>query len=191
MIGQLTGIASRFNISSVIVQVGGVGYRVFVAPKTIGKATKNNKKTDLYIYTHVREDTLDLYGFLSKEELGLFEMIIAISGIGPKTGLNLLDKGVDEITEAVKKADVDFFVQIPRLGKKNAQRLIIELKPKLGDIEALDLRADSPETNQALDALVGLGFTKKEGSRALRQIPTSLDLEAKITKALKYLGTKK
>ena len=149
-------------------------------PSKLRQGLKADQPLSVYIHTHVREDALDLYGFASLDELRLFELIINISGIGPKTGLLLLNFGVDEITVAVSKADLDFFTAIPRLGKKNAQKIIIELKPKLGDLEDLNLADESPETNQALQAL--------EASAALRQSPADLDLELRVSTALKYLG---
>jgi Holliday junction DNA helicase RuvA len=188
MIAKLTGKPERLTADAIIIDVGGVGYKVFVA---------NNLKADgetvsLFIHTHVREDSLDLYGFASGEALQLFKLIINISGIGPRTGMMLLSQGVEAVTAAVAKADVDFFTSIPRLGKKNAQKIIIELKPKLGDLAALDLAGDSSETKDAINALVNLGFRPKEVREALKQVsrPTD-DMDTKIKAALKYLGKNK
>lgn len=188
MIGSLIGKPQPLSSNSIILNVNGVGYKVYL-PASLQIKVLSQTSTTLYIHTHVRDDTLDLYGFTSLEDLNLFQLIINISGIGPKTAVVLIDKGVPAITSAVAKADVDFFTTIPRLGKKNAQKIIIELKPKLGDIEALDLTAESPETKQALEALTGLGFSQKEARLALRQVSEPGDtLEVKITKAIKHLG---
>ena len=187
MIAYLTGPAESLGAESLMIKANGVGYKVFV-PSKLRQGLKADQPLSVYIHTHVREDALDLYGFAILDELRLFELIINISGIGPKTGLLLLNSSVEEITAAVSKADLDFFTAIPRLGKKNAQKIIIELKPKLGDLEDLNLADESPETNQALQALVGLGFSKKEAIAALRQSPADLDLELRISTALKYLG---
>lgn len=187
MIAYLSGPAESLGAEALMIKANGVGYKVFV-PSKIGQGLKAGQPLSVYVHTHVREDALDLYGFASLDDLRLFELIINISGIGPKTGLLLLNFGVDEITAAVSKADLDFFTAIPRLGKKNAQKIIIELKPKLGDLEDLNLADESPETNQALQALVGLGFSKKEAMAALRQSPADLDLELRVSTALKYLG---
>jgi len=191
MIASLSGKPKPHTSTSIIINVRGVGYKVFTPPTLLNSLLKKDS-VDLFIYTHVRDDTFDLYGFQSIEELQLFELIINISGIGPKIGISLMDKGVEAISSAVAKADVDFFTSIPRLGKKNAQKIIIELKPKLGDLEDLDLAGDSAEETEALNALVGLGFTKKEARFALRQISDpSHTVEDKITQAIKYLGTNK
>src|SRR3989344_5993315 len=187
MIAYLTGLAESLGADALMIKVGGIGYKVFVPAKS-RQGLRADQPISVYVHTHVREDALDLYGFATLDELKLFELIINVSGIGPKTGLLLLNFGVDEITVAVSKADLDFFTAIPRLGKKNAQKIIIELKPKLGDLEDLNLADESPETNQALQALVGLGFSKKEAIAALRQSPADLDLELRISTALKYLG---
>jgi len=189
MIAQLTGKPLSHTPGVIILQVRGVGYKVSLPPSLSPKLLKQTQVT-LYIYTHVRDDTLALYGFTSLEELQLFELIINISGIGPKIAISLIDKGVDAINSAVSQADVDFFTSIPRLGKKNAQKIIIELKPKLGDLQDLDLTDEAPETLETLDALISLGFTKKEARLALKNIDSQLPLEAKITQAIKNLGKK-
>lgn len=187
MIAFLEGHPEHLSADSLLIKANGVGYKVYV-PLKLKQGLKADKPLSVYIHTHVREDALDLYGFTTQDELKLFELIINVSGIGPKTGLGLLNYTVDEITKAVSAADIDFFTAIPRLGKKNAQKLIIELKPKLGSLEELDLNAESPETNQALQALTNLGFSKKEALSALRQSPSDLDLEKRISTAIKYLG---
>lgn len=189
MIGQLTGKPKSFTFNSILVDVGGVGYQVFVSQKLLALVTRDQKPITLYTHTHVRDDTLALYGFISLEELQLFQLIINISGIGPKIAIVLLDKGVEAISTAVAKADVEFFTAIPRLGKKNAQKIIIELKPKLGDLQALDLIGETSETKEAINALAGLGFSRKEARLALKGVGDSVSsLEDKITHAIKYLG---
>ncbi|MCG2692481.1 helix-hairpin-helix domain-containing protein, partial [Microgenomates group bacterium] len=111
-------------------------------------------------------------------------------GIGPKTAINVMDKGVEAITQAVSKGDVDFFTTVPRLGRKNAQKIIIELKSKLGSLTELDLSADSSETADAISALVGLGFSRNEARTAIAAAPGGQPLEQKISFAIKYLGKK-
>jgi Holliday junction DNA helicase RuvA len=191
MIAFLSGKPSRLGIDSLIIEVNGVGYKVFVPQKNILTQATKTEKLDLFIHSHIREDSFDLFGFVTREELSLFELIISISGIGPKIGLSLLNQGVAEITQAVSRADVDFFTAIPRLGRKNAQKLIIELKPKLGDLKELDLNAESGSLSPAISALLSLGFSRKEASEALRGLPAGLALETRVTEGLKNLGSKK
>ena len=186
MIARLIGKPERLTPDAIIVDIGGVGYKVFV---TAGTPIGDGLIT-LFIHTHVREDAFDLYGFVTREELQLFKLVINISGIGPRTGMLLLNQGVGAITSAVSKADVDFFTSIPRLGKKNAQKIIIELKPKLGDLTALDLTGDSSETKDAINALVNLGFKPREAREALRQAEDG-GLDLRIKSALKNLGKRK
>jgi len=148
MIGSLEGTIDFLNSPYAIVKVGGVGYKVLL-PATLISRLKINQKINLFTYTYVREDALELFGFESFENLKLFENLIGISGIGPKTAINIFSFGdKNEIVEAIIKADVDFFTAIPRLGKKNAQRIIIELKSKMGGLGDLDL---TEEDRKAFD----------------------------------------
>ena len=186
MIAYLRGKLLSKKANKALLDVAGVGYKVFVTPAV----PLSEDVITLFIHTHVREDSLDLYGFLTREELQLFKLVINISGIGPRTGMLLLNQGVSAITSAVASADVDFFTSTPRLGKKNAQKIIIELKPKLGDLTALDLAGDTNETKDAISALVSLGFKPREAREALRQAEGE-DLDARIKSALKNLGKRK
>ena len=191
MIGQLTGEPKQLTSDSIIINVNGVGYLIFTPPTLQAKIIKEKSITTIFTHTHVKEDALDLYGFSSLEDLKLFKLLINISGIGPKIAITLIDKGVEAITTAVSKADIDFFTSVKRLGKKNAQKIIIELKPKLGDLNELDLLGESPETKEAIDALTGLGFNKNKVNLALKEVSKEGDsVEEKIKKAIKYLGQK-
>ena len=166
MIGALNGTVHTIKKNPVLFFAGDVGYAVSITD-TLAKKLIPGKKTFLYIHTHVREDALDLFGFSSEEELALFELLLTVSGVGPKTALLVLNGGEEAIKHAVQTGNVDFFTSIPRLGKKNAQKIIIELKNKLGSIGELDLRDDhSEETEEMVDALVSMGFEK---FRALKQ----------------------
>lgn len=185
MIAKLTGKPEAFTPDSIILDINGVGYKVFFNPKP-----NHPLPTTLFIHTHVKDDALDLYGFAAKEELQLFKLLISVPGIGPKTAINVMDKGVEAITQAVSKGDVDFFTTVPRLGRKNAQKIIIELKSKLGSLTELDLSADSSETADAISALVGLGFSRNEARTAIAAAPGGQPLEQKISFAIKYLGKK-
>jgi len=197
MIGSLKGKVDYISGTTLIVDVGGVGYRVAVSTEVLGRA-KPNEEIKVYTYTYVREDTLELFGFSTFEDLRLFEQIISISGIGPRTALNIFSVGTKEsIIEAIVKGDVDFFTAVPRLGRKNAQKLIIELKTKLGSLEELDLSGtvDGP-SGEVLTVLKSFGFTTKEAQEALRAVgkdpalagQAPLSTEKKIMLALKYFG---
>jgi len=189
MIGALTGSVFTIGRNPLIIMVNGVGYAVYVPAKLISKFKKSEKQT-LFIHTHVRDDALDLYGFISIEDLNLFNLLLDVSGVGPKTALAVVDRGVSAVTAAVSQSDVDFFQTIPRLGKKNAQKIIIELKSKLGSIRELDLsEASGGETKEVIDALSAMGFERREITEALKKLePSDKTVEQKIRKSLKYLG---
>jgi Holliday junction DNA helicase RuvA len=191
MIAYLSGQPQAFTTDSIILQANQVGFQVFLPLKT-HLAVLKQASVKLFIYTHVREDTLELYGFNTLAELRLFKLIISISGIGPKIAIHLIDQGVSAIEEAVINADLEFFTAVPRLGRKNAQKIIIELKSKLGSLKELDLAPEPAEIKEAVNALVSLGFSQKQARQALRQATKPEDaLEVKITKAIKYFGQPK
>ncbi|MFH0749345.1 MAG: Holliday junction branch migration protein RuvA [Candidatus Gottesmanbacteria bacterium] len=189
MIGALKGIVHAVKKNPIVFFAGDVGYAVSITDR-LAKTLQPEKKTLLFIHTHVRDDALDLFGFASQEELALFELLLTVSGVGPKTALLVMNAGSDAIKHAVQIGDVDFFTTIPRLGKKNAQKIIIELKNKLGSVEDLNLRNDeSSETDEMIDALVSMGFAKKEVLAIIKKIPTTdTTIEQKLKSALKLLG---
>lgn len=188
MIGALRGVVDKIT-NPVILMVGGVGYRVTVSDHVMHEV-KPGVPIILHIHTHVRDDALDLYGFLSQDELSLFLLLISVSGIGPRTAITIVNRGVTAVNQAIITADVSFFTSIPRLGKKNAQKIIIELKTKLGNLEELDLLADdNGQTGDVLEALESMGFAKKEAIEAIKQIKSGDEtVENKIRLALKYLN---
>lgn len=170
---------------------GGVGYKVFV-PIDIITPVAPNSPISLFTHTHVKEDALDLYGFPTQEDLAMFELFLGVSGIGPKTALNIFSNGkLPKIKEAIVKGDVEFFMTVPRLGRKNAQKIIIELRSKLGSLGELDLAAEGGETKEIIDALKTFGFSQGEAKEAIKSIKDIKgDTSAKIRQALKYLGKK-
>src|SRR5574341_1726526 len=115
MIGMLTGTIARSGQNPIIIDVHGVGYAVSVPPRLLSQLTHDSKQI-FHVYTHVADDALDLYGFPGEEELLLFKLLLTVSGIGPRTALAVVDRGVAEIRKAVTTSDVDFFTTIPRLG---------------------------------------------------------------------------
>lgn len=191
MIGALRGVVELPVTNPLLLMIAGVGYRVAVPERAL-KDIHRDEPVTLYTHTYVREDALNLYGFFTKEELSLFELLLSVSGIGPKTSLAIVDRGVAAVRSAIATADVSFFTTIPRLGKKNAQKIIIELKTKLGSIEELDLSVDEQgETKDLLEALESMGFAKSEALRALKQIKSpNATMEEKIRFALRHLSKK-
>ena len=187
MISFLKGNYIGSITDKIIINIRGVGYGVWVADKIKNKL-KLNSEIELYIYTHVREDALELFGFTHKDELSLFQLLLGVSGVGPKSALLIVDRGVPAIQEAIVSADVSFFTSIPRIGKKNAQKIIIDLKSKLGSLEDLDLTDTGGETLEIVEALQAVGFSKKEAFNAVRRLPDNLTtLEEKMRYALKSM----
>jgi holliday junction DNA helicase RuvA len=191
MIGAIKGKAEIFGNNYLLIMAGSVGYKVFVNSKLLENFS-DDKELFLYTHTHIREDAQEIYGFKTREELFLFELLIEVSGIGPKTGLLIMERSDKEISQAIISSDVEFFTNIPRIGRKNAQKIIIELKSKLGSLTELDLTGKlSSQTKDINDALSSMGFNRNEVNEALRQIPKDLEkTEDKIKAALKLLGGK-
>jgi len=190
MIGFLSGEVVARDDPHIIINVNGVGYKVLASNSALSKVILNGK-LKIFIYTHVREDAISLFGFLDSLDLKLFENLISVSGIGPKTAMNIFSVGTrEEIIQAVITGEVDFFTGVPRLGKKNAQKIIIELKSKLGSIEDLDLsKIDSKENSEVVAALKSFGFSNNEALESLKNIKGDGEsTEEKIRMALKELG---
>lgn len=185
MIASIKGIVTSIDISSIIVDVHDVGYKVSV-PNSIISSVHTGDTVKVFTHTHVRDDIFDLYGFLQAADLKLFEKLISVSGVGPKTALGIFSLGSSgQITEAVQKGDTSFFSGVPRLGKKNAQKIILELRGKL------DLQEDvvSETGRDVVSALVQFGFSEKEAFDAVRALEDrGKTTEEKIKLALKYLG---
>jgi Holliday junction DNA helicase RuvA len=190
MIGFLRGKIELLQRPFVIIDVHGVGYKVLVPESVYSKLIKE-KEVRVFTYTHVREDALDLFGFLEAEDLGLFESLLTVSGIGPKTALNIFSFGErKDIREAIIKGDVTFFTSVPRLGTKNAQKIIIELKNKMGAGQDLDLSGkDLLENAEVIQALKNFGFSVSEAQKAVREVKKDgISTEERIRLALKALG---
>jgi len=191
MIGSLRGIVELRNDPYLLVDVSGVGYKVLVSNEVLSKVEGVGGQIKLFVHTHVRDDALELFGFSHFEDLKLFEMLIGVSGVGPKTAMGIFSsKNRPDIINAIVSSDVDFFTTVPRLGKKNAQKIIIELKNKFGSISELDLSESFvKQNNEVVHALKSLGFSSKETEEALKNIKEEgKSTEEKIKFALKYLG---
>ncbi len=189
MIRRLHGTVVEINTTLLVVDVHGVGYAVHCTEK-LASLCKLNETILLFIHTHVREDTLDLYGFREQQELLLFEQLLTVSGIGPRIASSIIERGAAATENAVRTSDVDFFTTIPRLGKKNAQKIIIELKNKLGGLKELDLTGTgSGETKQIVEALTGMGFGRPEVIEAIKKLESDdVTIEQKIRHILKLLA---
>jgi Holliday junction DNA helicase RuvA len=177
--------------NSLIMLVNGVGYGVQVTTKTLAEV-RGQSETALHVYTHVREDAFELFGFKEAADKELFELLLSVSGVGPRTALALTELGSQRLITAVQTADITVFSAVPRVGKKVAQKIIIELKPKLGSIQDLYLGSGNPQEQDVVDALQALGFAESEIHRVRPLLDWSgqLATPALIKQAIQKLGTK-
>lgn len=191
MIAQLEGKIVGIRGNSVILMVGGVGYRVAVSAYTLGKVAGKEDQILFHIHTHVREDALALYGFLNEEELIMFELLISISGIGPKVALSILSiADVKTICTAIVNKDPSILTRVSGVGKKTAERVIIELQNKVDTMNVGD-QASTLGDQDAIEALTSLGYSVTESREALKLVPAdTTDVSARIRQALKNLGKK-
>ncbi|KKT66594.1 MAG: Holliday junction ATP-dependent DNA helicase RuvA [Candidatus Woesebacteria bacterium GW2011_GWA2_44_33] len=179
-----------YDRDRIIVDAGGVGYQVLPSTGVLRNKVKIGEEIRLFIYTHVREDQLALFGFSGLEEKQMFELLLSVSGVGPKSALAVLSRGnPEEVREAVANADVEFFTSVPGLGKKTSQRIIIDLKSKLGDLAELDLKGEKePAAKELITALKSMGFSPEEAGAAVKRVDLELPLDQQIRSALKENG---
>ena len=174
MIGFLTGKVISTKPTKILLDVNGVGYVVFISINTF-EVISNKEVVSLYIHTHVKEDSLTLYGFHNESEKEIFELLISISGIGPKLALSVLS-GIqaEDLKEAILNGDASRIVAIPGIGKKTADRLILELKSKVGDVRVEGEPVVQHGIKQeAVSALTTLGYNYATAEKIVRQILSS------------------
>ena len=189
MIGKLTGTLAERNPPQVVVDCNGVGYEVDVPMSTFYNLPNLGAKVSLLTHFVVREDAQILYGFVSPDERAAFRQLIKISGVGPRTALSVLSGlSVADIAHAVTTQDAARLVKVPGIGKKTAERLLLELKGKIGaDIGAAHAAAANDAHTDILQALVALGYSDKEAQAALKSLPKDVGVSEGIKQALKAL----
>ncbi len=189
MIGKLTGTLSDKNPPQVLVDCNGVGYEVDVPMSTFFNLPGLGEKVSLLTHFVVREDAQILYGFGSSGEREAFRQLIKISGVGPRTALSVLSgMSVADIAQAVTAQDAGRLVKVPGIGKKTAERLLLELKGKIGaDLGLPHGTAVTDHQGDILQALVGLGYSDKEAQAALKSLPKDIGVSEGIKQALKAL----
>ena len=190
MISSLKGNINRIFGNYIEVDVSGVGYLVYVGNNFLKKHTEG-ESLKINIYMSVTENDINLYGFDSFEELDLFKMLITVSGVGPKTAAGILaEKGTLEIIKSIGDANVDFFKKIKGIGLKTAQRIIVDLKSKIGGLGELNLKDDLPLLEDDLVlSLQQLGFDRKEIENVTKKMPSEfVKLEERLEWCLLNLG---
>ncbi len=194
MIASLQGKLESLGSDWAIINVGGVGFQVYMPTSTLSTLGKIGEEVKLHTHFHLREDNATLYGFGSAEELGLFQTLIGVSGLGPRLALAMLSAmNVEQISMAIATGSTDLLTMVPGVGKKMASRLILELKEKIGAAWIAAPAAQlAQENTDVIAALISLGYSVTEASRAVATLPPSSDLslEEKIKLALQYFGGK-
>jgi Holliday junction DNA helicase RuvA len=192
MIAGIKGTIEAIGSNWVIVDVGGISLQVFLPTSTLSTLSVVGQQARLHTHLQVREDSLTLYGFNSARELEIFQTLITVKGIGPKIGLAMLSAmDADQLTMAIAGGDANLLTGIPGIGKKTAERIVLELKDKIGKSWAITQDLESVQGNsEVISALTSLGYSLVEATRAVATLPTSsqLGLEERIRMALKYFG---
>lgn len=202
MISYIRGELAAFDEDKVIVDVGGVGYGIFLSGQAMGALPGAGKEVKLYTYLNVKEDAMQLFGFLTRDDLKVFKLIIGVNGIGPKGALGILSVlSPDDLRYAVVSNDVKAISAAPGVGKKTAEKLILELKDKLSLEDVLEhgmeqsgagSAADQGSTgiqNEAVQALAALGYGSTESLKAVRQVELldGMKVEELLKQALKHM----
>lgn len=201
MIALIKGLLLYKSISHIIVEANGVGYRIFVPLTTFYDLPDMNEPVTLHVHTHVRADAINLFGFCTGEEKNVFELMLSVSGIGPRLAMNILS-GIssEELIRAVSYGNLNRLVSIPGVGKKMAERMILELKDKmvkLSSYEAIyrgddDIKVYDSMIDDVLSALINLGYKNQRAREVLDKIINeaneTLTLDVLLKKALKVLA---
>ena len=188
MIARIIGKIAFFRDNYVVVDVAGVGYKIFVTDFSMGKIA-GKEDIELFTHTYVREDTLSLFGFLKLEELEMFELLIAISGIGPKAAIGILSIAEPKtIRTAVISGDSSILTRVSGVGRKTAERVILELKNRITELPGED-QGTAKADSEAIEALISLGYTNVQAREALKKVPENVkDVSQRVRAALKSLG---
>lgn len=201
MYAYIKGELAEINSDHIVIETGGIGYQIYIPGQTFSYLPPIGEQLKVYTYLYLREDAMILYGFLTKDDLELFKLLISVSGIGPKGGLAILSTlNADELRFAVLSGDAKSIARSPGIGGKTAQRLILELKDKMSLEEAFEKKTEhvnsvqssgsSSVKNDAVMALTALGYSSTESLKAVSavEITEDMDVEALLRAALKHMS---
>jgi Holliday junction DNA helicase RuvA len=187
MIGRLRGTLVDKSDGSVVVEVGGVGYIVAVTPRTLTNLPPRGEQAVLHTHLHVREDQLSLFGFDTTADKDLFALLLGVSGVGPKVGLAILATMTpDQLRMAVVTGDTAALTAVPGIGKRSAEKLMVELRPKME--ASLDTTTGAGPISDVREALSGLGYGPDEIRDTLATMPQDLSIEDLLKRSLQQLG---
>lgn len=191
MIGHIEGVVYAVRAGFAVIAVGGIGYKV-AATREVLASLAAGKGAALWTHLAVRENAHDLYGFKTEEELRFFELLLTVSGIGPKSALAILDiASVEILRSAVAGGNASYLTKVSGIGRKTAEKIVLELRDKVGAFEDGSSRALSGD-EEALEALRALGYTPAEARDAVRKVPQEIETgNARLREALKILGGKR
>lgn len=189
MISKIKGSLTEIDGNKGLIETSsGLTYEIFLTPKLLSSYSLDNEVA-IYTYLQVREDAHILFGFESRNQKKLFEMLIAISGVGPKTAYGVISfSEEDELYDAVRSSDVGYFSKVPGLGKKTAMKIILELSTLLKSEFEIGKMHISEDDKTVVDALISLGFKSIDAKKILQKLPKDLSIEDKIKEALKKTG---
>lgn len=188
MIATLEGEISDKLIDSIVLDVAGVGYGLYVTGEDFGAAA-TGKHAKFYVYEHIRENSHDLFGFLKPETKQLFEQLLGVNGVGPKMALSIMSLGsAENLSNAIANEDVAYVQQAAGVGKKVAERIVLDLKDKVGVAGVFVGKSKAGQQDEAVQGLVALGFTLHDAQVALAEVDQKLPTEDRIKQALKGKG---
>jgi len=189
MIGYIEGVARNKGAGHILVLTSGIGYKVACTKNTLLNISIGDAVA-FSTYLAVREDALDLYGFIEEDELRLFELLLTVSGIGPKSALSILDvASVETLRTAISQAKSEYLTKISGIGKKTAEKIILELRDKIG-IGTESAHAALKGDEDAMEAMKSLGYSMQEARDALRKVPNTVEKSTdRLREALKILGS--
>lgn len=195
MISKITGTVAHIDLRYAIIDVNGVGYKVFLTNDALEHVShaKDEGSVSLWTYLAVREDALDLYGFKTRDEQDFFELLISISGIGPKSAIGILSNAsIDTLKEAIYSGDPSYLTKVAGVGRKSAEKIVLELKDKFGTPGQTEATITFKEGMLAVEGLKALGFGEREAREAVKKVGPSVKKTTDIIKeALKLLGQEK
>lgn len=192
MISHIAGTILELSEKYAIVDVGGIGYKIYCTPDTLA-GLPFGERGSLYTYLSVREDALDLYGFPTSEERVFFELLISVSGIGPKSALGILSvTTVETLKKAIGTGDTSYLTKVSGIGRKTAEKVVLELRDKLrANVDMKETPGELRAESDVIEALKSLGYSQSEAREAVKEIPSDvIGANARIKQALKILGAK-
>jgi len=190
MIGSIRGRIISQTDKFLIIEAGGVGYKIYVSPDTLSKTANKKDEVFLWVHSHVREEVFDLYGFLDQENLEFFQMLLNVSGIGPRSALVVLGVAtIETLRKAIGTGDTAYLTKISGIGRKTAEKIVLELHDKIAEMTKDEKSGSSlREELDVLEALKSLGYSQNEARDALKKVSPDGSTNAKIKEALKILG---